>query len=127
MRYTTDSYNKVGACLVITVVNKIIKALTFFRSKFGACFDILFVSSSRAGLSLGSSKNWKEVLFAITGENKLDASALIEYFQPLYEFLIEDDEEPDDTLEIVVGCIIAFFVLILLYFLIKWCIKKSRE
>lgn len=41
----------------------------------------------RAGLSLGSSKHWSEALEAITGERVLNASAILEYFDPLYKYL----------------------------------------
>ncbi|XP_055323783.1 angiotensin-converting enzyme-like isoform X1 [Sitodiplosis mosellana] len=44
----------------------------------------------RDGLSLGNSKHWTEVLRVITnGETELSANAILEYFQPLQEFLEE--------------------------------------
>uniref|UniRef100_A0A1B0D1L8 Angiotensin-converting enzyme n=1 Tax=Phlebotomus papatasi TaxID=29031 RepID=A0A1B0D1L8_PHLPP len=46
----------------------------------------------KAGLSLGTSKHWSEALEAITGSRDMDASALLEYFQPLYEFLKVENE-----------------------------------
>jgi len=36
--------------------------------------------------------HWKESLRLITGEEKLNASALLEYFQPLYEYLTEENQ-----------------------------------
>jgi len=38
-------------------------------------------------LSLGSSVPWNDALEVITGDRKLDASALLEYFAPLYDWL----------------------------------------
>ncbi|RZC38944.1 hypothetical protein BDFB_007692, partial [Asbolus verrucosus] len=58
-----------------------------------------FYESSEAGtklkdgLSLGASRHWSDVLEVITEERKLDASALLEYFQPLYEFLQQQNTE----------------------------------
>ncbi len=40
-----------------------------------------------AMLSLGSSKPWPEAMKVLTGEEKADASAIIDYFQPLIEWL----------------------------------------
>jgi peptidyl-dipeptidase A len=41
-------------------------------------------------LELGASKPWPEALQAMTGEDKIDASALLEYFAPLKKWL--DDQ-----------------------------------
>lgn len=41
----------------------------------------------RKMLSLGSSVPWNDALEVITGDRKLDASALLEYFAPLYDWL----------------------------------------
>ena len=40
-----------------------------------------------AMLALGQSKPWPEALKVMTGESKIDASAMIEYFQPLLAWL----------------------------------------
>lgn len=47
----------------------------------------------REGLSLGSSKHWTEALDIITGERELSADAILEYFKPLHEFLIEENSK----------------------------------
>lgn len=39
------------------------------------------------GLSLGMSKHWGVALEELTGSTEISASALLEYFEPLYEFL----------------------------------------
>lgn len=44
-------------------------------------------------LALGSSKPWQDALEIVTGGRTLDASAIMEYFQPLYEFLIKFNHE----------------------------------
>lgn len=41
----------------------------------------------KAMLALGSSKPWPDALEAMTGERQMDGSALIEYFEPLMEWL----------------------------------------
>ncbi|EDW02930.1 GH10960 [Drosophila grimshawi] len=38
-------------------------------------------------LSAGNSKHWKEVLEELTGETEMDPAALLEYFDPLYQWL----------------------------------------
>lgn len=38
-------------------------------------------------MELGSSENWRDTLSLATGENRLDGSALREFFQPLEEWL----------------------------------------
>lgn len=43
----------------------------------------------RAGLELGKSKHWSLALKAMTGEEKIDGSAVVEYFKPLYDYLKE--------------------------------------
>lgn len=45
------------------------------------------------GLRLGASKHWSEALKLMTNESQISASALLEYFNPLYEFLKEDNKE----------------------------------
>jgi peptidyl-dipeptidase A len=46
----------------------------------------------RAMLALGASKPWPDALEALTGERKMDASALIDYFQPLMKWLDEQNK-----------------------------------
>lgn len=46
----------------------------------------------RAGLSLGSSVHWSEALSRITnGDRDISADALLEYFQPLHEYLKQEN------------------------------------
>lgn len=46
----------------------------------------------RAGLSLGMSKHWSFALEELTGSPEISASALLEYFKPLHDFLIEQNK-----------------------------------
>ncbi len=46
----------------------------------------------KALLDLGASKPWPEALYAMTGERQMDASAIIEYFQPLQVWLKEQNK-----------------------------------
>jgi len=38
-------------------------------------------------LELGSSKPWPDAMEVITGQREMDAGALLEYFQPLHDWL----------------------------------------
>jgi len=57
---------------------------SFFGSK--AAGDKL-----EAMLALGQSRPWQEAMKAMTGEGRIDASAMIEYFQPLLAWLKEQN------------------------------------
>jgi peptidyl-dipeptidase A len=56
-----------------------------------------FFDSKEAGaklaamLKLGQSKPWPEAMKAMTGEDKADASAIVEYFEPLLKWLKEQN------------------------------------
>jgi peptidyl-dipeptidase A len=43
-------------------------------------------------LALGASRPWPEAMAAIAGENKGDASALLEYFAPLARWLENENK-----------------------------------
>nr|CAD7205983.1 unnamed protein product [Timema douglasi]CAD7416867.1 unnamed protein product [Timema poppensis] len=42
----------------------------------------------RSMMSLGSSKPWQEALRVMTGETDYSAGPLLEYYQPLFEWLV---------------------------------------
>jgi Angiotensin-converting enzyme len=44
-------------------------------------------------LAMGSSKPWPDVMETVTGQRELDASAMLEYFKPLEEWLRQTNEE----------------------------------
>lgn len=44
-------------------------------------------------LELGSSKPWPDALEAVTGQRQLDASAILEYFKPLEDWLLETNKK----------------------------------
>lgn len=51
---------------------------------------IKFISLSfftRKALAMGASEHWSEALFVITGEREIKSDALLEYYQPLDNFL----------------------------------------
>lgn len=50
-------------------------------------------------LQLGSSKPWPDALEIMTGQRKLDVSAMLEYFKPLEDWLIEENEKMGVTVE----------------------------
>lgn len=58
---------------------------TFFESKEAG-------AKLKAMLELGQSKPWPEALKAMTGEDKADASAMVEYFAPLLSWLKEQNK-----------------------------------
>lgn len=81
------------------------------------------VVSVRDGLSIGSSRHWTEALQIMTGESKMNGSALLEYFQPLYEFLKAENNieknsseytSDDQTVPIVVGAVLLGVVVIVI-------------
>lgn len=44
-------------------------------------------------LQMGNSKPWHDAMEVLTGQRKMDAGPLLEYFQPLHEFLIKENEK----------------------------------
>ena len=54
-----------------------------------------------AMLSMGGSRPWPEAMRAITGQDRMDATAIREYFKPLEDWLVEQNkksgEEPGWT------------------------------
>ena len=43
-------------------------------------------------LELGQSKPWPEAMKTMTGSDKIDAAAMIEYFQPLLTWLRDENK-----------------------------------
>ncbi|HMX30370.1 MAG TPA: M2 family metallopeptidase, partial [Blastocatellia bacterium] len=43
-------------------------------------------------LAMGASKPWPEALKAMTGEDKMDATAILDYFAPLKKWLDEQNK-----------------------------------
>ena len=90
----------------------------------------------RAGLSLGSSVEWTRALQLMTGETHLKSDSLVEYFEPLYEFLKEenakwerkvDEEEEDNKIPIIVGGVIGGLLVIALCVYGYITCKKKRN
>lgn len=50
----------------------------------------------REGLKLGMSEPWSVALNELTGSPNMSASALLEYFKPLYDFLIEENSKTEE-------------------------------
>ena len=51
----------------------------------------------QAMLKMGSSKPWTEALKTITGEDKMDATAILDYFAPLKVWLDEQNAQFEKT------------------------------
>ncbi|XP_059351358.1 angiotensin-converting enzyme-like [Daphnia carinata] len=66
--------------------NKPLHNCDIYRSKAAG-------SKLAAGLSMGSSKPWPEVMKVMTGQEKMDASAIREYFKPLEKWLSAANEQ----------------------------------
>lgn len=43
-------------------------------------------------LKEGSSKPWQEVMKDLTGQSKMDATAILDYFKPLQDWLKEQNK-----------------------------------
>lgn len=43
-------------------------------------------------LQLGSSRPWPDAMEALTGQRNMDASGVLEYFEPLYDWLKEENK-----------------------------------
>ncbi|XP_017782038.1 PREDICTED: angiotensin-converting enzyme-like isoform X1 [Nicrophorus vespilloides] len=67
----------------------------------------------RQGLSYGRSKPWYEVLDTLIGERELKADAMIEYFEPLVEFLDEQN-----AVSRINQSVYLFFYLVCLHLLL---------
>lgn len=44
-------------------------------------------------LELGASKPWPDAMEVMTGQRKMDASGILEYFKPLETWLIQKNKE----------------------------------
>ena len=66
----------------------------------GPLYQCSIYGNKRAGdklhamLAMGLSKPWPEALKAMTGEDKMDATAIIDYFAPLKTWLDEQNKKP---------------------------------
>ena len=73
------------------------RALTRVAGASGPLHRASIYGSREAGarldemLTMGASRPWPEALYALTGERRLDASALMEYFAPLVAFLDKEN------------------------------------
>lgn len=67
----------------------------------GPLYGCTFYNNKQAGaklnamLEMGMSQPWQEALKAITGEDKMDATAIMEYFAPLKQWLDEQNAAAD--------------------------------
>lgn len=48
-------------------------------------------------LRMGSSRPWQDAMEVLTGERKMDASGLLEYFQPLHDWLKAENKRNNVT------------------------------
>uniref|UniRef100_A0A8C6VKL6 Angiotensin-converting enzyme n=1 Tax=Naja naja TaxID=35670 RepID=A0A8C6VKL6_NAJNA len=49
-------------------------------------------------MQAGSSRHWQDILQQVTGTSKMDASALLEYFKPIIEWLKNENGKNNETL-----------------------------
>lgn len=71
----------------------------------------------RAGLQLGYSKHWSEALNVLTGSPEISADALLEYFQPLFDFLKEQNEHTAGGRNLIPGINIILIAVSLSFLL----------
>ena len=57
------------------------------------CYKSLFLGNFRNILKAGTSRPWPEVLEEATGTQLLDATAIVDYFKPLSDWLDDYIEE----------------------------------
>lgn len=49
-------------------------------------------------LSLGSSKPWPDAMEVVTGQRKMDATGLMEYFRPLLKWLEAENKKTGEKI-----------------------------
>lgn len=78
--------------------------------------------------SLGSSKPWPDVMEVLTGQRKMDAGPLLEYFKPLQDWLEQenkghdiswDEECPLETFQSKVAFVVPSVAVLLLSLVIS--------
>uniref|UniRef100_T1E6J3 Angiotensin-converting enzyme n=1 Tax=Crotalus horridus TaxID=35024 RepID=T1E6J3_CROHD len=80
------------------------KALCQAANHTGDLHTCDIYNSKEAGQKLseamkaGSSQPWQDILQQLTGTNKMDASALLEYFKPVIEWLQKENGKNNETL-----------------------------
>uniref|UniRef100_A0A8B9ZHT4 Angiotensin-converting enzyme n=1 Tax=Anas platyrhynchos TaxID=8839 RepID=A0A8B9ZHT4_ANAPL len=80
------------------------KALCQAANHTGPLHTCDIYNSTEAGAKLrevleaGSSKSWQEILFNLTGTDKMDAGALLEYFSPVTTWLEEQNSKTNEVL-----------------------------
>jgi hypothetical protein len=87
-------------------------------------------------LSLGSSKHWTHALKLLTGEDSIKADAILEYFQPLHDWLIaENAKHPNErvgwsddkpTITSKLGILISLGLFVFVSSMLIVCICKSK-
>ncbi|XP_063216925.1 angiotensin-converting enzyme-like isoform X2 [Bacillus rossius redtenbacheri] len=81
----------------------------------------------RAGLRLGGSRHWADALQEMTGQRSVDGSALLEYFQPLHQWLKRSNiAAKDQTVPIVVAAVLLVLVVVVVggYVVVRW--RRAR-
>ncbi|XP_075033464.1 angiotensin-converting enzyme [Mixophyes fleayi] len=80
------------------------KALCSAAKHTGSLHTCDIYQSKEAGkvledvLRVGSSKSWQEILKGMTGTEKMDVGPLLEYFQPVTDWLIQQNNKNSETL-----------------------------
>ena len=75
------------------------KALCEAAGNKGPLHDCSIYNNKAAGeklgqmLSMGASQPWPEAMYALTGQREMDASPIIDYFQPLMGYLQEQNKD----------------------------------
>lgn len=81
-----------------------------------SCHELIFfLYIHRSGLSLGASKHWSEILEILTGSEKASAEPLLEYFDPLYKFLKNENEKNENPDGVTVGDVEQVNMLVIVF------------
>lgn len=63
---------------------------------------------------MGSTKPWPDAMEVLTGQRQMDASGLLEYFEPLYEWLKKENERTGEYIGWEASTIRMYLILLTL-------------
>lgn len=65
-------------------------------------------------LQMGSTKPWPDAMEVLTGQRQMDASGLLEYFEPLHEWLKKENERTGEYIGWEASTIRMYLILLTL-------------
>ena len=67
-------------------------------SKLFALLERIYSKNQRNMLALGASKHWSKALEMLTSDSEIKADSLVKYFQPLTDWLKDENEKYQGSL-----------------------------